>query len=241
MTPRAMTAALLALAGNSAWASSFDLNSLENLSQSQFQALSEDLGAALSYKPLEPAAPLGVTGFDIGAALEGTSLANTQAVQTAVGSSSVYGTLPVPSIRAVKGLPYNVDVGAEYARIPGSGNMSLYGAELKWAFLPGDMFLPSVALRASVTRIDGVPQLGFESYGADISISKGFLMVTPYGGIGEVRSRSATDGLSLQQVNINQTKVFAGADFNLGLANLVFEADSTGNIKSYGAKIGFRF
>ncbi len=237
---RSVVVLALMLSCARAWGSGFELNALQNLTQDQFHQLSEDLGAALSYKPLEPAAALGPLGFDVGVALTGTTLANTAAFQSAVGNSSVFSTLPVPSLRATKGLPYNVDVGAEYSHIPNSG-INLYGGEVKWAVLPGDMFLPAVALRADVTRVDGISQLGFETIGADISISKGFLLATPYLGAGTVHSRSATDGLALQQVNLTQGKVFAGVDFNLGLGNLVFEFDSTGSIRSYGAKLGMRF
>jgi len=237
---RFLLAICIAFSGATAFASGFELNSLQNLNQSEFRQLSQDLGAAMSYKPLEPADPLGVTGFDLGASITGTTLANTEAVQKAVSNSSVYSTLPVPTLRLVKGLPYNVDAGLMYARVPNSG-INLYGGELKWAVLPGGIALPAVALRATFTRVDGVSQLGFETASADISISKGFLLATPYAGVGQVRSRSATDGLPLQQVNLGQNKLFGGVDFNLGLGNLVIEADSTGGIHSYSLKAGFRF
>ena len=42
------------------------ITTLNQLGQSEFKTLSEDLGAALSYKPVTPAAPLGTTGFDMG-------------------------------------------------------------------------------------------------------------------------------------------------------------------------------
>ncbi len=230
---------LLAIAAASR-AASFDITSLQNLDQGQFRQLSQDLGAALSYKPLAPADPLGITGFDLGVAVSGTTLANRSSVDKALGKDTVFSTLPVPTLRAIKGLPYNIDVGVLYSRVPSSG-INLYGGEVKWAVLPGDIALPAVSLRGSVTRLDGVSQLGFETYGADVSISKGFLLATPYAGGGFVRSRSATDGLPLQQENLTQSKVFGGVDFNLGLVNLVVEADSTGGIHSYSAKVGVRF
>jgi hypothetical protein len=237
---RTLAAAGLVLFSSRLLASGFDINGLQHLSQDEFHELAQDLGAAFSYKPMAPAEPLGPLGFDIGAALSGTTLANTPAVQKAVGNSSVFSTLPVPSVRVIKGLPYNVDIGGFYARLP-SSNVNLYGGEVKWAFLPGDIALPAVAARGAITRLNGVAQLGFESYSADLSISKGFAFVTPYAGVGEVRSNSSTDGLALKQVNLTQGKVFGGASLNLGLANLDIEADSTGGIHSYSAKVGFRF
>lgn len=232
--------ALGLLAPAAVWASSFDLNSLQNLNQGEFRQLSQDLGATLSYKPLEPADPLGIAGIDLGVAVSLTPLANVGAVREAVGGSTPYNTLPVPSVRVEKGLPANVDFGVMYSRIP-SSNVNLWGGELKWAVLPGGIALPAVALRGSVTRVDGVSQLTFESYGADLMISKGFLNVTPYGGLGMVWTRSSTDGLPLSAEDLGQQKLFVGVDLNLGLCNLVAEADTTGGIKTYSAKLGFRF
>jgi hypothetical protein len=237
---RTLFSAALLLLGAPAFATGFDINGLQNLSQNEFHDLAQDLGAAFSYKPMAPAEALGPLGFDIGLALTGTRLVNTPVLQKAVDNSTVYSTLPAPSIRAIKGLPYNVDIGAFYTRVP-SSSVNLYGAEIKWAFLPGDIALPAVAARATVTRLNGVSQLGFESYSADVSISKGFVFVTPYLGAGAVRSNSTTDGLPLKQVNLTQGKVFGGASFGLGLANLDLEADSTGGIHSYSAKVGIRF
>lgn len=230
----------LSLLASGAHASSFDISNLQNTTQSQFHDLSEDLGAALSYKAMAPAESLGPLGFDIGIAVTGTTLANTASVQKAIGNSTVFSTLPVPTIRAIKGLPYNVDVGAMYAKVPSSG-ISLYGGEVKWAFIPGDIAVPAVAARLAITRLDGVSQMGFETYSGELSISKGFVVATPYGGIGVVRSTSSTNGLPLQQVNLTQGKVFVGAGFNFGLLNLDVEADTTGSIRSYGIKGGLRF
>jgi len=117
----------------------------------------------------------------------------------------------------------------------------MYGGELKWAVVPGDVVLPAIAVRAAITRLNGISQLGFETASADISISKGFVLATPYAGVGTVRSRSATDGLPLKQENLSQSKVFGGVDLNLGLIGIVLEADSTGGIHSYSVKGGLRF
>jgi len=233
-------ALLSSLFSSAASAANFEINNLQNLSQDEFRQLSEELGAALSYKPLEPAAALGITGFDLGVAASATELTNMPAVQKAVSNGTAYSTLPVPTLRATKGLPFNVDVGAMYARVPTSG-INLYGAQIKWAILPGDVVLPAVALRGTFTRLNGVNQLGFETSSVDLSISKGFVLLTPYAGVGQVRSRSATDGLPLAQVNLTQGKYFGGVNVNLGLSNIALEADSTGGIKTYSAKLGIRF
>src|SRR5436189_242549 len=44
-----------------------NIDQINALTQTEFRQLSEDLGSALSYKAVQPAASLGVLGFDIGA------------------------------------------------------------------------------------------------------------------------------------------------------------------------------
>src|SRR5688500_14803363 len=78
-----------ALAAAASPALAFDIESLQLLNQQQFRAVSEDLGAALSYKPLTPAEPLGITGFDIGLALTGTSLKSVAELEQASGGDDV--------------------------------------------------------------------------------------------------------------------------------------------------------
>ena len=244
---RVLAAAGLALASSAALAGGFEITNLKALDQQQFQDLGEDLTGALSYKPLEPADSLGIGGVDLGVVLTATSLANTSAVQPAI-NGNIYSVLPVPTLRAALGMPFaNVDFGAMYSRVPGS-QINLWGADLKWAVLPGGITTPAVAVRASVTRLDGVPQLEFETIGADVSVSKGILNLTPYVGVGEVWSRTGADGVvnpvtgvALQQVNLAEFKGFLGCGINLGLADVTFEADSTGGIRSFSAKVGFRF
>jgi len=237
---RLLLASGMVFSSASALASGLSLNSIQNLNQSEFYELSQDLGAALSYKPLEPADALGIAGFDISAAVSGTSLINRSALQTASSNSSVYGTLFAPSLRLVKGLPYNVDFGVMYSKVPDS-SINEFGGELKWAVFPGDLVLPTIALRATITRLNGVGQLGFESESADVSVSKGFLLATPYIGTGEVWSRTSTDGLPLSEEKLSQYKLFGGVSFNLGITNLVVEADSTGGIRTVSVKAGVRF
>src|SRR5437773_4142991 len=85
-----------------------DIN-IQPLNQDEFHRLSQDLGAALSYKPLTPTAPLGITGFDLGLAVTSTSIKNSDVLQKA--GAGDHSSLPVPSLRLNKGLPFGIDVG----------------------------------------------------------------------------------------------------------------------------------
>jgi hypothetical protein len=218
-----------------------DINSIQTLSQSEFRLLSEDLGAALSYKGLIPAEPLGITGFDLGLAVTGTRLKHTDLWRRASGGDSVPGTLPVPTLRLTKGLPLDIDIGAAFSAVPGT-NLRYYGGELRWAFLPGGALTPAVAVRGALTRLTGVDQLDFDTRSLDVSVSKGLAMFTPYAGIGQVWVKSSPNGVPLLRgESFTQSKVFAGLNFNLAGGNLAIEVDNTGSTTSFGAKIGFRF
>jgi hypothetical protein len=218
-----------------------DISTIGALTQAEFRGLSEDLGAALSFKPLIPAEPMGLTGFDIGLAVTGTKLQNRAAFQKAAAGASVPATLPVPTLRVHKGLPFDIDLGVSYAAVP-STNVRVIGGELRWAALAGNVALPAVALRASVSKLSGVDQLGLRTTGLDVSVSKGFALLTPYAGIGTVRVKSDPDAATGRTPeSLSLTKVFGGLNLNFGLANLAFETDKTGDATSYGVKFGFRF
>lgn len=238
MKRRLAAAALIATA---APAFATDINSIQLLSQNEFRLLSEDLGAALSFKPLIPSEALGITGFDLGVAVTGTKLKNVAILEKASSGGDVPSVLPVPTLRLHKGLPLNLDVGVAFSQVPGT-NIRYTGGELRWAILPGSTLTPAVAIRGTLTRLTGVDQLDFDTKSLDISISKGFANVTPYGGIGQVWVKSTPKGVpGLRGEDFTQTKVFGGVNVNFGLANLAFEADSTGGTTTVGAKLGLRF
>ena len=216
-----------------------DINlSASGFLKSEFKTFSEDLGAALSYKAVTPAEPLGVTGFDVGVEVTSTQVKDAALWTRAAGSSR--SSLLVPKVHVHKGLPLNFDVGAFYASIP-TTSIKLFGGELRYAILAGGVATPAVAVRASITKLSGVNQLSFDTKGLDISISKGFAMFTPYAGIGNVWVNSTANVAGLGTESFRQSKVFVGGNLNLGLTNLAVEMDKTGSISSVSAKVGFRF
>ena len=238
LRPLLATAATL-LAASTAHA--LEINTLNLLTQSDFRLLSEDLGAALAYKALVPAEPLGVIGFDIGVGVTATELQHRDVLAKAAAGVDAPKMLPVTSVRAVKGLPFNIDIGASLGRVPTTGATTT-GGELRWAFVPGGVLTPAIAVRASYARLSGIDQLKASSTGLDVSISKGFLFATPYLGVGSVTTRTQVTGTTLLKAErFNQTRVFGGVNVNLGLVNLAVEADKTGDATSYGVKAGFRF
>ena len=123
---------LVSLLGVSLPAFAGDLNNIAALAQNEFRLLSEDLGSALSYKPLTPTTPLGLTGFDLGLAVTSTKLQNKAAFTTATAGAGDLSNIIVPSLRLHKGLPFGIDVGIMYSAVP-STNIKLVGGEVRYA------------------------------------------------------------------------------------------------------------
>ena len=225
------------IAASPAWAQNID--QLQAAAQAEFRLLSEDLGAALSYHAQIPAEPLGLAGFDIGVGVTATRLEHSGIWQK-VTSDDAEATLYVPTLRLHKGLPAGFDIGLTYASIPGS-NIRYTGGELRYAILEGGTTSPAIAVRGSLTKLSGVDQLGFETRGIDVSISKGLAIFTPYAGIGRVWIESTPHVLGLQKEEFSLTKVFVGIGMNLAALNLNLQADKTGDATSYSLKLGWRF
>lgn len=205
--------------------------------QAAFKAFSEDMGSALSYKPITPPAPLGKTGFDIGLEVTSTKMRNLD-----IATNSSMTNLVVPKLHIYKGLPLNFDVGAFYSSVP-TTNIKFYGGELRYAILEGSVALPSVGIRGALTKLTGVSQLALTTKSLDVSVSKGFAIFTPYAGIGRVWVDSTPDtaATGLTEETFQQGKVFVGSNVNFGVMNFALEYDKTGSAPSYSAKLGFRF
>lgn len=241
MNKRLLGAAALAALPTLAHAGG-DIDRLQNLAQSEFRLFSEDLGSALSYKALAPAEPLGITGFDVGLEVTATNMEHANLFNKA-SSDSGFSTLPVAKLHVHKGLPFNVDVGAFLSGAPDS-NIRLMGAEIRYAFIEGGITMPAVAVRGTYTLLTGVDQLDLDTKGIELTISKGFAILTPYAGIGRVWTTSTPNlpaPFTLQEESFSQDKVYVGANLNVALMNLAVEADKTGDATSYGLKLGLRW
>jgi len=224
-----------------AWGSN-DITNLGALSQPEFHALSEDLGSALSYKPVTPAEPLGTTGYDMGVEVTQTNTtASSQSWSKITGSGMVVTDLNIPKLHVAKGLPLGIDIAAFYSKIP-TTNISLFGGELRCAIVQGGPAEPAVAIRGAFTKMVGVTQLALNTKSLDLSASQRFAAFTPYVGIGRVWVDSMPNvGPTLQSESFTQGKVFFGANLNLIVTNLAAEWDKTGSARSVSLKLGFRF
>lgn len=217
------------------------------LTQDDFQSLSADLGMAISYQALSPAAPLGGTlpGFDAGVEASVVKLDKTAAYFSKINSvSSIPNSLVFPRVHIQVGLPViPLDLGVSYTSVPNS-DIKLVGYELKYAVLRGGIAMPAVAVRAAYTKLSGVDELDLSTKSVDLSISKGILIFTPYAGIGEVWITSDPHSVlapTLKKEDITKTKAFVGTKVKVfPFINLVVEGDFS-NVKEYSARLNINF
>ncbi len=209
--------------------------------QSEFKDLSETIGLLISYKPLAPAEPLGILGFDIGAEVTAVNVdQNASFLTKAISDTNPPSYFVFPKLHAQKGLPFGIDVGVVYAKVQGS-NIGLIGGEVKWAILKGTVATPAIAIRGSYTSLMGVDDLDLSTYGIDLSASKGFAFLTPYVGVGQVWIQSKENTvLPLSDENLSRTKGFAGLKVKLLLLSLVAEAEFS-EVPSYTFRANVSF
>jgi len=212
--------------------------------QELFGDLIKDLGSAMSYRAVTPAEPLGlILGIDVGLEVTGSKMQNEQNGWKQATSNNGQDTIYNGKIHVHKGLPLGIDVGAYFGSVADS-NMKSIGGEVKYAILEGSTISPALAVRGSYTSMTGVDDLDLSTAGLELSISKGFAMLTPYAGLGAIYYEGEGTGLNDYQFDSESdtlAKYFLGVNFNLGLVNFAAEADRTGENSSYSAKFGLRW
>ena len=202
-----------------AWAADF---SIITATQAEFDALVQDAARLTAYRSMAPAEPGGLTGFEVGVSVSGIEIDGALWDQYIGEDEDV---MAVPRLMVRKGLPFNIDVGAFYSEVD-DYDISLYGGELQVALLEGSVATPAVALRGSYTKLDAADEMEVETVAADLVVSKGFAMLTPYAGIGIVDYEGEYTGalpIVLQKYDDDETRYFAGVRFALTALQIAFE------------------
>jgi len=133
----------------------------------------------------------------------------------------------LPRLHVHKGLPFGIDVGGFISAVPET-DIKLLGAEVRKALIEGGVVTPAVGVRAGVSSLQGLDELSMQSLSLDISISKGFALLTPYAGAGYILTKGdASEEFGFEEESVTQQKLYAGLNVNFGA--------------SYSVKAGLRF
>jgi hypothetical protein len=226
-----------------------------------FRGLSRDYGLVLAPTLLAPAETMGINGFQFDLQVNVTSIDNDQYYWSAgVEDGQAPPALVTTRLGVRKGLPYSLEVGMNATYLMESELWGL-GGMVKWALNESvDAFPLDVALRGSINRVVGSPQLDITVVGMDVIIGHDFglggvVNLSPYfayspvwivtrsGVIDATPGRSDDPETSFvfgeeqQQVN----RYALGFRFILGTFNFTVEGVLAGELVNYNTNIGVSF
>lgn len=158
-----------------------------NFSPAELADLGEALGDALAFPNLTTAKPLGIVGFEAMAVAGGLRVAEKEPwLAQAFTKGTTLGVFPAPRLLVRKGLPARLDLGAQVGEVAGE---RFAGGELRWSLFPGGVVLPAIGLSGSYSQL---AMQVLESRVAELKlvVSKGFVLLAPYTGVGLRRQRT---------------------------------------------------
>ena len=181
--------------------------------------------AAYHY-PRHGAAPLGLVGFDIYAdAAVDQDFGDEEFVGTVLDDDLTGDLLAVVRVGARKGFPAGIDIGLAYGRALETDIEALRPTS-NGRF---SMAAPSrrLSLRVTGTRTMGSEVYDLDQYGAELLLSKGFAVLTPYVGAGVVRSEGSLDSSLGRTFEDSTTRgvIYGGITLNLLLPKITVEVE----------------
>jgi hypothetical protein len=187
----------------------------------------EQFASSAYFYPRHSAKPLGWIGFDVWADVAVTPDFEDE-VETPAGTALTDdlpgGYLGIYRVGARKGLPGGFDIGAAFGKAYDS-DLELISGELSWAILDGGLAVPALGLRVTGQRATS-DAYELRQIGAEVLISKGFTILTPYAGAGYARSESTFDRMfSDLEIETDHGFVYGGVILNLWLPKIAFELE----------------
>jgi hypothetical protein len=211
-----------------------------------FEAFHRRFTSDVYFYPRHGAHPLGWTGFEVWVDTSvDPGFGDEGFAATAIDGDLPGDALAVARVGARKGLPGGFDLGLAYGRALG-GDLELVSGELGWALIRGGAVTPALGLRATVTRTLDAGSYDLDQYGLELLASKGFTVMTLFGGAGVVRSESTLDrgfdGGPAGRFTETTTRnvVFAGVTLKLLIPRLTISLEQGEELQG-AVRVGFGF
>ena len=208
-----------------------EFKNISNLNQSQFGDLTADVGAGYSYKSMNSASTLGITGFNVGLSTHFTPVKHKSTYKTANANDSK--NINITQITFEKGLPANFDLGVAFSKID---NGSLIGLQVKNQLLEDTPSTPAVSLAGNYTQSLSADHISFQDIGIEAVASKNIILFTPYAGIGYHQSTLKAKNSGLSSETKSQFKMLLGGKVTIGILDISLELAKFGNTTSTGLK-----
>jgi hypothetical protein len=222
-------------------AASWEVNG--NATPGDFHAFDQRFSGDAYFFPLHDAHPIGLTGFEAYAEATYDSDFDNQSFNTTAVNGSYPGSfLSIARVGLRKGLPGGLDLGVAYGKALGS-DIKFISAEAEYAILSGGLLSPALALRLTGTRTMDDKAYGLDQYGAELLLSKGFVVLTPYVGAGLATSRGTLDSPLGTTLRDNRTfpVLYAGLTLNLLIPKIHFEVEKGGTATQAAVRVGLGF
>ena len=221
-----------------------DIEVSGGMTDSDFKDFALELGSAIAFSPMAPAEPLGITGFDVSLEATVADISDGERYwenMSKDGDPSSF--LMFTKLHAMKGLPYNIDIGAMVGSVANS-NVQAWGLEIRYAILEGTAATPALGVRGTYSQMTGVSDVKLEQYSGDLLISKGILMFTPYAGVSvfKLLAKETSDDIDTDTVDEYQFKGLAGIQVTpFPLLSIKAEGVVGGAVPQYNLSVGVKF
>lgn len=208
-----------------------------------FQAFHSRFSSGAYFYPRHGAAPLGLVGFEVYAdATYDGDFDDEPFNDTAIDGDFTGGFLSVGRIGVRKGLPWGVDLGLSYGQAL-EGDVKLLSAEIQYAILKGGLVKPALSIRVTGSQSMDSEAYDLDQYGAEVYLSKGFAVLTPYVGAGLVYSKGTLDrGSLLPGFEEDETRgvIYGGVTLNLLLPKITVEIEKAEVVQG-AVRVGIGF
>lgn len=199
------------------------------------ESLHEHFALAVYPYARRGAQPLGITGFEIYGELAADEDFDSQPYSEL--TENLPGDLLMPvRVGVRKGLFFGLDVGVAVSQVLDL-DYEAWSVDVQKAIVTPGALKPGIGLRLAYSEGDSGDVYTLEQIGAELIVSKGFTLLSIFGGVGVVRSEGSfrfdQSGpvVRTEAFESTDTVMFAGVRLNLLLPKITFAVEKTQEVQ----------